>query len=353
MVAGMARPLRIEMAGGWYHVTARGNERKRVFRDDKDRVRFLELLEEWVERFGMRLHGYVLMENHYHLLVETTRPNLGAAMQWLQVSYTVGFNRRHRRVGHLFQGRYKAIVTEAGAAWELSQYVHLNPVRVGALGLEKAARRLEAAGMGAKAEAALVRERLARLRGYRWSSYRVYAGLAEAPGWLTTEELLAPSGGKSSRARARVYREEVEAAVRSGWAESPWERLEGQVVLGTAEFVGRMRRLAAGEGGEQPQRKWLRARPGWESVVAAVEGVKGEKWERFRDRSGDWGRDMALLVARRRCGLTLRELAGKVGGVGYAAVQVAVRRLAERVGREKEMQKFMAEVMKQMSYVET
>jgi REP element-mobilizing transposase RayT len=177
----MARPLRIEMAGGWYHVTARGNERKRVFRDDKDRGHFLELLEEWVERFAVRPHAYVLMDNHYHLLVETTRPNLGAAMQWLQVSYTVWFNRRHGRVGHLFQGRYKAIVTEAGAGWALSRYVHLNPVRVGALGLDKAARKLEGAGMGAKPDAALVRERLARLRGYRWSSYRAYVGLAEAP----------------------------------------------------------------------------------------------------------------------------------------------------------------------------
>jgi len=341
------------MAGGWYHVTARGNERKRVFRDDKDRLRFLELLEEWVERFAMRLHAYVLMENHYHLLVETTQPNLSAAMQWLQVSYTVGFNRRHRRVGHLFQGRYKAIVTEAGAAWELSRYVHLNPVRVGALGLDKAARKLEAAGMGTKADAALVRERLARLRGYRWSSYRAYVGLAEAPGWLTTEELSAPSGRLSRQKRTQVYREETEAAVRSGLAESPWERLEAQVVLGTAEFVGRMQRLAAGEGAEQPQRKWLRARPRWESVVAVVERVKGEKWERFRDRSGDWGRDMALLVARRRCGLTLRELAGKVGGLGYAAVQVAVRRLAVRVAEDKALQKAMAEVMKKMSDVET
>jgi hypothetical protein len=101
--------------------------------------------------------------------------------------------------------------------------------------------------------AALVRERLARLRGYRWSSYRGYVGLAEAPGWLTTEELLAPSGGLSRRERARVYREETEEAVRSGLAESPWERLEGQVVLGTAKFVRRMRRLAAGEAAEQPQ----------------------------------------------------------------------------------------------------
>ena len=111
----MARPLRVDIRNGWYHVTARGNERRAVFRDDQDRRRFLELLEEWVERFGLRLHAYVLMDNHYHLLVQTPQANLSQAMQWLQVSYTVGFNRRHRRVGHLFQGRFRAVLVDEAA----------------------------------------------------------------------------------------------------------------------------------------------------------------------------------------------------------------------------------------------
>ncbi len=95
----MARPIRIEIPGGWYHVMARGNERRAIFRDDHDRQRFVELLAEWVERFGLRLHAWVLMDNHYHLLVETPEANLSRAMQWLAVSYTVWFNRRHRRAG--------------------------------------------------------------------------------------------------------------------------------------------------------------------------------------------------------------------------------------------------------------
>ena len=115
----MAKPLRIERAGAWYHVTARGNERRDIYRDERDRRRFCELLGEAVERFRLVLHSYVLRDNHFHLLAETTEPNLGAAMQWLNVSYSVWFNLRHRRVGHLFQGRYRALIVEP-AGWGLA-----------------------------------------------------------------------------------------------------------------------------------------------------------------------------------------------------------------------------------------
>ncbi len=104
----MARPLRIERAGAWYHLTARGNERRPIFWDDRDRRRFREVLGELAERFDARVLAYVLMQNHYHLMLETRKANLGQTMQWLQVSYSVWFNRRHQRIGHLFQGRFTA-----------------------------------------------------------------------------------------------------------------------------------------------------------------------------------------------------------------------------------------------------
>src|SRR2546427_276528 len=106
----MARALRVDVRDGWYHVTARGLDRKLIFKDDRDRGRMLELLEELVDRYGVRVHAFVLMPNHYHLLLETPEGNLSRAMQWLNVGYSVWFNRRHRRVGHLFQGRFKAEV---------------------------------------------------------------------------------------------------------------------------------------------------------------------------------------------------------------------------------------------------
>src|SRR5881397_269615 len=169
----MARPLRIERAGGWYHITARGNERRPVYRDDRDRQHFCELLEEMVSRFQVRLHCFVLMENHYHLVLELRESNLSRALQWLNVSYSVWFNRRHRRSGHLFQGRFKSVVVEDDRGWqEVARYVHLNPVRVSALGLNKRQRAAGRLGAGEAPSAEVIGARLKQLRQWRWSSYR-------------------------------------------------------------------------------------------------------------------------------------------------------------------------------------
>ena len=346
----MARPVRIEIPGGWYHVVARGNERRRVFADEKDRWRFVELLADWVGRFDLRLHGYVLMDNHYHLLVETPQANLSQAMQWLGVSYTTGFNRRHGRVGHLFQGRFQAMILEAETAGvEVSRYLHLNPVRVGRLGLSKTAQRRAALGMTGKPDAKLVAKRLERLRGYPWSSYRAYVGRAKKPAWLTTRIVLEMLGGRSWSERQQAYRRHVEAAVREGLAESPWERLEAGVVLGGQRFVERMRRHLRGDEREQPQLRRLKARPSWEQVVAAVEKLKGERWEAFRDRYGDCGRDLALYVGRRRAGMRLRELAEAAGGVDYGSAAGAVQRFAQRLRHDRALKKLVNAVENEIS----
>lgn len=258
----MARPLRLDQAGGWYHLTARGNERRATFRNDRDRLHFLELLDESTVRFAWHLHAYVLMPTHYHLMVKTTQPNLSRAMPWLNGSYTVWFNRRHRRVGHLFQGRFKSIVLDGeGYALELSRYVHLNPVRIKSLGLDKVGQRKRKQGEGAVSGAELVRARLARLRGYRWSSYRAYAGWEKVPRWLRVEGVLGMLGGAGGLSRRRrQYRRHVEEAVREGLEESPWARLEAGVLLGGAEFVRRMRQRLVGDEKEQPSVRQLRGR---------------------------------------------------------------------------------------------
>src|SRR2546425_3828682 len=134
----MARPLRIDLVDGLYPVTARGNERRSIDREDRDRQHFVALLEEVVERYGIRMHAYVLLDNHYHLLVRTPQANLSAAMQWLGQSDALWFNRRHRRAGHLFQGRVHAGVLGEGAGWGGAGYVHLHPGRGERLGLDKA-----------------------------------------------------------------------------------------------------------------------------------------------------------------------------------------------------------------------
>ncbi len=125
----MARPIRVEFEDAVYHVTARGNERKPIYRDDRDRERFLETLEEAVKRFRLVIHPYCLMPNHFHLLAQTPRANLSDAAGWLQTTYSIGFNRRHRRSGHLSEGRFKAhLVEEDAYARELIKTIHLNPL---------------------------------------------------------------------------------------------------------------------------------------------------------------------------------------------------------------------------------
>ncbi len=127
----MARPLRVQYPGAVYHVTCRGNERKEIFRDDKDRSIFIEILGRSTKTYNIRLYSYVLMKNHFHLLLETPLGNLGEFMRHFNITYTGYFNRRHKRSGHLYQGRYKSLVVDKNEYLSvLSRYIHLNPVRI-------------------------------------------------------------------------------------------------------------------------------------------------------------------------------------------------------------------------------
>lgn len=203
----MARPLRIEFAGALYHVTARGNAQAEIYRDDADRQQFLELLDSAVRRYDWYCHAYCLMDNHYHLLIETGTPSLSKGMKYLNGAYTQMFNRRHHRVGHVFQGRFKAILVQKDAhLLELARYIVLNPVR-----------------------ARMVRQAI----DWRWSSYRATVGVAETAPCLTTDWVL--TGFARTRAEAqRLYREFVQAGKDQP---SPWEKLRNQIYLGDDAFV--------------------------------------------------------------------------------------------------------------------
>jgi hypothetical protein len=235
----------------------------------------------------------------------------------------------------LFQGRFQTVVLEAeNAAVEVSRYLHLNPVRVRQLGLDKAAQTRARAGLNQRPDAQQIRDRLERLRRHRWSSYGAYTGWKSTPAWLTVQTVLAMHGRGALAAQQRAYRRYVEEALRDGLAESPWERLEAGVVLGGQQFVERVRRSLTGDGREQPMVRRLRVPTDWEAIVRAVERVKGERWDAFRDRHGDGGRDAALYVGRRR-GLRLRDLAAKVGGIDYVSVASAVRRVHLRRSQDR------------------
>ena len=348
----MARPLRIERAGGWYHVTGRGNERRAIYRDNRDREHFCGLLAEMAGRFRVRLHAFVLMDNHYHLMVELTEPNLSRAVQWLNGSYSVWFNRRHGRSGHLFQGRFKSVVVDPGE-WglTLSRYVHLNPVRLRQLGLGKTERQRMDVRASSPPQARVVKERITRLRRYRWSSYQAYVGLGKRPEWLECEAILRLGGGKKDEA-VRSYREYVEAAVREGLEQSPWEQLKEQVVLGSQEFLSKLRKHVVGNAREQRgMRRLATARPTLAEVIASVERVKKQSWAAFRDRHGDGGRDLVLYLGRRVCGMKLQELASAAGMRDYSAVAIAVSRFEKRLQRSKVEQEQVNRVC-QLSNVE-
>jgi REP element-mobilizing transposase RayT len=205
----MARPLRIEFPGAVYHVTSRGNARQNIVRSDGDRAQFLALLAHVSDRFGWLCHAYCLMDNHYHLLIETPTPNLSQGMRQLNGRYTQVYNRAHRRVGHLFQGRFTAILVEKDAhLLELCRYVVLNPIRA---------------------------KMVTHPRAWPWSSYRATACDTSGPPWLTTEWVLGQFGRRQREAQ-RHYRQFV-AEGRGG--PRPWDQVIGQLYLGSEAFIAR------------------------------------------------------------------------------------------------------------------
>ncbi len=203
----MTRPLRIEYAGAVYHITSRGNEKKAVFKDDQDRINFLNTLQHVNKRYNWLCHAYCMMDNHYHLLIETPDGNLSLGMRQLNGVYTQLFNKRHQRTGHLFQGRYKSILIQKDShLLEVCRYVVLNPVR---------ARMVE------------------RPEAWKWSSYRATVGKESPAPCLTTDWVLGQFSRKRTAAEQK-YRQFVEWGIGK---ETIWREVKGQSILGEDDFV--------------------------------------------------------------------------------------------------------------------
>ena len=352
----MARALRLNLPDGWYHAMARGTERRDLFKDDRDYEHFQELLAGMVSRYDVKLHAYVLMPNHFHLLVQTPHANLSRAMQWLNVSYGVWFNRKHNRVGPLFQGRFKAVPVDGEGSWALlaSVYLHLNPVRIRALGLEKRERTAERRGHAPPPTPALVRARLQTLRDHRWSSYPAYAGYVTPPDWLTCAELW-QRAQRGPATPTASYRWHVEAPLKAGLdeIEQLGARVKAALAVGSQAFVDRLRRVVHGDRRTQPAvRQWQRLLP-FAHVIAVVEAQTDAPWAQLRERHGDAGRDAALWLGRRHCGLTLAELGAAAGGVSAVATGAAVRRLEQRRLTDDGLQTFLHRAERQLSQSET
>jgi putative transposase len=344
----MARPVRVDVAGGWYHVTARGIERRAIFEGRRDHEHFLELLAELTGRYGVEIHAYALMGNHYHLLIRTPQANASAAIQWLNVSYSVWFNKRRERVGHVFQGRFTSVLIDGDGSWALgaSVYVHLNPVRTAGQGLGKKANRAESRGL-IPPDREAIRRRLKKLRQYPWTSFGAYAGYAPVPEWLTTEALLVRSGGR------RSYRRYVQQHVTRGSEPDGFEDLAGRVALGSQSFLSQVKNCVGRLSKEQPARRQVARRVGVEQIVALVEKKWGAKWRDFAERHGDWGRDLALYLARKRSGLTLAQIGEALGGLDYKTVGKAVQRFETTLNQDRTRRKVADECLAELSYVET
>jgi REP element-mobilizing transposase RayT len=342
----MARPLRIDVAHGWYHVTNRGVDRRIIFTDTRCYEHFLELMGEARKQFHILPHAYVLMPNHFHLVVETPEANLSRSMQWLTTSYAMWFNRRESRVGPLFQGRFKAILFDGRTeAWPVTRYVHLNPVRVKGLDLGKGESKAEAQGLVIPTPE-VVAERRRALEEYEWSSYGVYAGGKKAIEWLAVDTVLSDGRKRALAERRRAYRRYVEGVLMESLPDSPMEKASGGLILGATAWVEKMRKRLRGDRVEQKALRRLECRPDWDDVRAAVEKVKREPWESFAERHGDLGRDLALYLGRRYAGLSLRVLAGETGIRTYQTVAQAIHRMALRANKDPACREVVSEAIK-------
>jgi putative transposase len=309
----MPRHPRVQFSGAIYHVTIRGNGRRNIFGDDRDRERFLLRLAESVKTYGIRLYLFCLMSNHVHLLLETPSPNLSRFMQSLETGYTVYFNLRRRTSGHLFQGRFKAKLVEGDDyLLKLSRYVHLNPVCIGRHG------KLH------------LKERVEYLRCYEWSSYRGYAGLAEKLDYLTYGPVLSVMGSKRSR-QQKDYRQFVEAGLTETDREFMEVLTESPLAIGGEEFRKWVRNacIEIGEMAAKPEDVSFRRempRIGKDKVLEIVSDRLGVAPADLRKkRRNSILRPIAARMLVKHAGLTHREVANLLGMKSGVAASLQTR----------------------------
>jgi REP element-mobilizing transposase RayT len=339
----MARHVRIRVLGGWYHVCTRGHNRERIFTDSRDYTHFQELVGAMRERFRVRVYAYCLMPNHYHLLISTPEANVSRAIQWLNGSYGIWYNRRHNRTGHLFGERFKAVLVEdSGWGLEVSVYIHMNPVATEEMGLGKKRRAAQRQGIERPATREELQRRLKGIREYEWSSYAGYAGYRKSPVWLDRACLLSRAGNEGEKS----YRRLVEGRILQGEEESLQSKIRWGLVLGAERFAKKVRgRIRVDR--EHEGRNELKRRKGFEEIVRMVERIKHEKWDLFRDRYGDWGRDLVMWACFHYGGMRLREVGEHVGGIDYSAVAMGVRRVDLQARKNRELRAAMIRVKKE------
>jgi REP element-mobilizing transposase RayT len=320
----MARPLRIEYGGAFYHVTSRGNERRKIFYADSDYKKFKVYLREAQEKYGYLLHSYVLMANHYHLLIETPEANMSQVMHFINGSYTTYINRKRGRVGHLFQGRYKAILIERDQyLLELSRYIHMNPVRAG---LAK------------------------RPEEYPYSSYGVLIGRSKE-NFVYGDLIWRMISGERGNGKKR-YRTFVEDGI-GRRQDSPLKDVYGGAILGGDRFIkeilGRLRDEIFHKG-EVSHRRRLRTLYGPTNLIQRICGYFKITPDELRRKKGDY-RKMAIYLVKRFTGMTNREIGGLFGGLTYSAVAKAYERYSLKLAKDKSLKRELESISSELSKV--
>ena len=321
----MPRRLRIEFEGAIYHVMARGNARQKIVRDDADRRRLVDGLEQSVVRHGWDLLCYVIMGNHLHLMVKTPRPNLGAGMQSFLSGYAIWAGRRWRRPGHLFQGRYRAeMIEDESYYWTVSRYIHLNPVRAGMV---------------------------TRPEQWEWSSYPGYRDARRAQSWVARDELLAAWNGDHG---GRDARQAYVRFVERGLADPPpWPFRDafGGWVLGSEQFLARLRSLASSLQSDPPvaeARQLCGLDP--KRIFDAIKSFYGlDEAALLRRHDPHVARAVAAWLCRRYTEASLRELASSLGLSRADSVPNLTRRMETRLKASPELSSDLAEILKRAS----
>ncbi len=310
----MARPWRIEYSGAIYHIMSRGVGKGEIFHNNDDYIRFLSYLEKAVEKFRIEIFAFVLMTNHYHLLLRTTEPNISKVIQWIQTSYSIFYNLKHRRSGHLFQGRFKAILVEDESYWiNLSLYIHLNPVR-----------------------ARIIDD----VSKYEWSSYHDYIYSKKKNSWLDSDAVL-KEYGEEKKGSKREYRKLLREI--SGKEKEFLEDLKYGAILGSEEFIAWAQKKFIDHTGKKDSELLLKKQVSdsgilnkvIEEIVSSYKIEKEDLLTRKR-RIPVEARDAGMYILKTKTGLKNREI-GDVFGVSESAVNKAAQRIGDQIRKQKHL----------------
>lgn len=332
----MARQLRIQYPGAFYHVTCRGNARQDIFKDRTDYEIFLESLADSLEVHNVSLLAYVCMTNHFHLFLTTPDGNLSEFMRCFNISYTSAFNRRHNRSGHLYQGRYKSFLIDVDSYLkEVSRYIHLNPVRI------------------KKFAGKPVKDKIKILSEFKYSSFSGYVNVKNRDDFIRYNMVLDCFGGDTTEGR-KIYRQFVYKGLKKN-PDSPLEAGKGHGIIGSPDFTERIReeyleKVSVQAQREQPYLKAINVKYTPDELIERFCNIiKEEQSEICRRGRNSTDRAILMELLYRYCNIKQPEIGLLVGGIDYSAVSYARKRLRLKIKKDASLKKRFGDIVDNLS----